>query len=213
MNFGTTGFFCALDPFDDQRARGSAQKLFFAEAMDVRMVPVKAGWFVLWNAKAILEGRVARLHGGLQHVVLMADGRNGQSMEVQVSGDRIHDSAGAGVIRSMRVRVHRRCAAMVQVCERVGEVENDQIAGRDAQIRRFVAGRIGITVAGGTICLCLVVGGKIGFENALLTTQVIWLDYCSAGLRAWTDALCVRLRSERKEKQKDGDDPDKYFHS
>ena len=51
----------ALDALDDERARCAAHHLPAAEAMNVRVVPVQSGWFVLRNSEAVLERRVAQL--------------------------------------------------------------------------------------------------------------------------------------------------------
>ena len=54
-------FIGALDSFDDERARRSAQNLRFAESVNVRMVPIQSRRLVCGNAKAILERRIAGL--------------------------------------------------------------------------------------------------------------------------------------------------------
>src|SRR6267154_1545755 len=103
----------ALDSFNDQCAGGSAEELFFAESVDMRVIPVETRWLVLRNLKAILEGCIPWLHRGLHHIILMADGRNGEAVKVEIGGHRAHHSTGAGIRGSvnMRVRRHRPAAS------------------------------------------------------------------------------------------------------
>ena len=91
-------FFGALDALDDQGPRCSAKELLFAEAMDMRVIPIETGWFIGGYSEAVLERLIAGLDRGFHHVVLMADGRDGEAVEVEVGGDGAHDAAGAGII-------------------------------------------------------------------------------------------------------------------
>jgi len=98
----------AFNAFDDERSRSSTQDLRGAEAVDVRMVPIQARGLVIGDAKTIFEGSIAGLNRGFQDVVLMADRRDGESVEMEIRGGRGHDAAHAGIgffVGSVRVLV------------------------------------------------------------------------------------------------------------
>ena len=98
----------ALDSFDDERARRSTQNLHFTESVNVGMVPIQSGRLVGRNAKAILERRIARADGRLQDVVLMANRRNGQPMEMKIGRRRRHGAARAWVPALVGMHVRMR---------------------------------------------------------------------------------------------------------
>ena len=54
-----------------------------AESVHVRVVPIYARWLIRRNLEAILKRRVARRDHGLEHVVLVTNGRHRQAVKMQ----------------------------------------------------------------------------------------------------------------------------------
>ncbi len=121
--------------------------LTLGKSVDVRMVPIEARRLVFGNDDAVVEG-LASLDHGVKHLVLMTDGCNIQSMEVQIGRVRAHSRIGTVLLDARwghaltRVFLVRRCFSKL-----VLEMYNKAVAGPDAQGGRLKA-RIGhVTVA------------------------------------------------------------------
>src|ERR1700735_3195333 len=70
--------------FNNQRSGSPAIHLELGESVHVGVVPVEAGRLRGWNLDAKLKARRARLNQCGKHIILMADRRNVQTMEVNV---------------------------------------------------------------------------------------------------------------------------------
>ena len=135
------GLLGAFDSFYDQSTGGSSEQLLFTESVDMRVIPVEARRLVRGYAKAILKGRIPRLHRRLQDIILMAYRGNRKTVKVEVGRHRAHDSAGTriGSRMSMRVCGHGCTVPAAYFCQLIGEMKNDQIARMHTQVRRFVS--------------------------------------------------------------------------
>ena len=78
------------------------------------------------------------------------------------------------------------------VGEGVFEVQDDQVAGAYAQVGGLMAGGVGVAVERGAVGGLGVLGGELGFEDAVLAAQVLWFFNYAAWLRAraWTLGGC-----------------------
>ena len=81
------------------------------ETVDVRVIPVEAGGLISRNADAVFEGSVAWVDRGFQDVILMADGRDGQAVEMKIGGEGSHFAALARIV----CWIGRGCCGTVMV--------------------------------------------------------------------------------------------------
>src|ERR1700728_3406342 len=103
-HFGTNLFHA----FNNQRSRGPAIHLKLGEAVHVGVVPVEARWLRGWNLDAELKARRARLNQCGKNIILMADRRNVQTMEVNVGRLQARAAAiAAGWARRGSHVIHR----------------------------------------------------------------------------------------------------------
>ena len=159
-----------LDSFDDDRARGSTLNLRIGVSVDVGVVPVESWGFVQGDAKTVFEDRVAGQEAGIEGVVLMADGRDGEAMKVKVGRERRHSGVDAGSSAGVGVwQGHGRLRGQEasRRSELVFETEDELISGFEAErgslraIVREVAEAL-LPVGGGEV-----VEGQLGFERAV----------------------------------------------
>ena len=175
------------------------------------MIPVEAGRLVPRDAKAVLKRRIARQDRCLEHIVLMAHGRHGGTVEVNIGRDRGHGPAGARIRRGpvhrhvhrwgggrrdcMRRRARYRDRAAdggAEVDQPVCETQDEQIAGMQSQRRRLSAVGEQITVADRAILLLEVVDGEVKLQDAVAAAQVLRLLHDAAGRRARAPITGIR---------------------
>ena len=86
--------------------------------------------------------------------------------------------------------MHGRSATTVaQVSERIGQMENDQVARMHAQIRRLVTGCICVAITNRPVCIGRIIRGQPHFQNTILAAQVLRFFDHAPRLRAWTFTL------------------------
>jgi hypothetical protein len=112
-------------------------------------------------------------------------------MKVEIGRHRAHDPAGAGVRRrvSMRVRGHGYRASVADFLQRIGQMKNDQVAGMDAQVRGFVARRIGVAVSNRAVGLRGITRRQVRFQDTILAAEVLRFFDLAPGLRTRTHAF------------------------
>ena len=157
------------------------------------MVPVETWRLVLRNPKTILKWWIARLHRGLHHIVLMADGGNRQPVKVQIRRYRAHDSTRAGTTggwgMNMRVGMSRSCpSAGIRQC--ILQVEDNEIARIDTQIGGFPTRRVGIAIAGGAICVWGIANRQLRLQDTVLAAQVLRFFNRAADQGTRTYTIC-----------------------
>ena len=75
---------------------------------------------------------------------------------------------------------------MADLRQRIGQMKNDQVARMDTQIRRFVAGCIGVAVSNRAVGLRGITRRQVRFQHTVLAAQVLRFFDLAPGLRAWT---------------------------
>jgi hypothetical protein len=163
----------------------------------VRVIPIQSGRLVGGYAEAILKRRILRLNRCLQHVVLVADGRNGQPVKMKIRGCRRHQGACAGTFARLPVQVMRSGRVLlVRIREIVPESQRDQVAGICSERGRFITGRVDVAVASRAVCLFLVALGEIDFELAISTVQFCGLGEDAPDSRTRAARICGLLSWE-----------------
>jgi hypothetical protein len=134
---------CIFDALDDDGAGRTAENLFFAVPMHVRVIPVQPGRLIARNLEAIFERSLRGKDPGTQRFVLMACRWNEESVEVQVRRLSGYDTRGAIVRRGRRVMgIGLRGQRYF-----VFQAEDELISGFEAECRRTVAGVVEIAVS------------------------------------------------------------------
>ncbi len=185
----------AFDAFNNQRARSPAQHLHFAEAVNVRVIPIKSGRLVRWNLHAVFERRVVRLDRSLDDVVLMTDRRHRHAVKVQIGRNRRHGAASASIgllfphtdrpgdrrrriVRVIRTRCRRR-----DVNQLISQPQNELVARFDTQSRRGCTVRRHVAVAGRAIGLFGIEQREIDAEDAVIASEILRLGSGAACFR------------------------------
>src|SRR5581483_5153586 len=151
--------------------------LAFRESMRVRMIPVESGRLIGGDAEAVFKGGVARLDEGADHFVLMAGGRQIESMEMQV-GRGGGDGATAAARGGLRVHVGTGGIAFGQV---VLEGEDDFVAGADAEGWAEDGIRVDVAIERVAVDVLALAKGEVDMECAVDTAEVGGLADGGAG--------------------------------
>lgn len=116
--------FYLLDAIHDQRSRRASVHLYRRESVRMRMVPIESRRFILRNLRSVCECRRERLNQRGQHVILMARGRNVQTVKMHIGRK---PSYGPTLARSLHHR-HRSHAPHPVTLRRLQRIR-DQLVG------------------------------------------------------------------------------------
>ena len=156
-----------LDVFNavyDDGAGGAAENGGVSDAVDVRVIPIKAGRFIGGKRDVVLKG-LASIDDGFDDFVLMASGRSVCAVIVDVEGVHAHLIAAGAAIR--RIELHHEAT----VRSVVGDGDDEVVARLDVKrgIFETAGSHEAVKSSAGEVRCCLI--RKLYGEDTVLAEE------------------------------------------